>query len=313
MTVTKRKRPTHTEELYVVIRPLQLKLNDLAKVIAKVGSIVGGLLFVSLLIRFFVEIGTNSPSRTLSEKGILFVQILVILVTLVVVAVPEGLPLAITLALAFATKHMTKENLLVHVLGSFGIHAKFVHKLNENPARAGIEDTNRPNAKDFTVDILNLNSTLTPQLVKLLNASIAINSTAFEDVDSESGAMVFIGNKIETALLKFAKDLGWANYKDICNTADVILMIPFSIECKSTAIESGHPCPYAASTATVSPEMQIPHAQPPGSSSNGTPGLTIMPPAPSTSITGTGEFQHPQPLLAHQHPRHVHPPSLSTI
>jgi magnesium-transporting ATPase (P-type) len=59
----------------------------------------------------------------------------------------------------------------------------------------------------------NPNLTLTPQLVELLNASIAINSTTFEDVDSESGDTVFIGSKTETALLKFAKDLGWANYK----------------------------------------------------------------------------------------------------
>src|SRR5712691_5869360 len=64
------------------------------------------------------------------------------------------------------------------------------------------------------VDILNLNLTLTPQLVELLNASISINSITFEDIDSESGAMEFIGSKTETALLKFAKDLGWANYKD---------------------------------------------------------------------------------------------------
>jgi Ca2+-transporting ATPase len=172
-----------------------------------------------------------------------------------------GLPLAVTLALAFATKRMTKENLLVRVLGScetmanasvictdktgtltqnemtvvagsIGIHAKFVRKLDENPARVGKEDTNRPNAKDFAVDILNLNATLTPQLVELLNASIAINSTAFEDVDPESGAM-FIGSKTETALLKFAKDLGWANYKEIRDAANVVLMIPFSSERKS--------------------------------------------------------------------------------
>ena len=76
--------------------------------------------------------------RTSSERGILFVQILVIPVTLVVIVVSEGrylhlwlsgsdydvtlsttgLPLAVTLALAFATKRMTKENLLVRILGS---------------------------------------------------------------------------------------------------------------------------------------------------------------------------------------------------
>jgi Ca2+-transporting ATPase len=219
--------------------------------------------------------------RTSSENVILFAQILVIPVTLAVVAAPEGicgslirgsdydvtlsitgLPLAVTLALAFATKRMTKENLLVRVLGScetmanasvictdktgtltqnkmavvagsIGIHAKFARQLDENPARAGNEDTSRPNAKDSAVDISNLNSTLTPQLVELLNASIAINSTAFEDVDSESGDTVFIGSKTETALLEFAKDLGWANYKDIRDAAKVVLMIPFSSERKS--------------------------------------------------------------------------------
>src|SRR5882757_1423128 len=125
------------------------------------------------------------------------------------------------------------QNEMTVVAGSIGIHAKFVRKLDENPTRAGKEDTNRPNARDFAVDILNLNSTLTPQLVELLNTSIAINSTAFEDVDSESGATEFIGSKTETALLKFAKDLGWANYKEIRDAANVVLMIPFSSERKS--------------------------------------------------------------------------------
>jgi len=57
--------------------------------------------------------------------------------------------------------------------------------LRDNAKRMTKE--NRPNAKDFTIDILNLNSTLVPQLVELFTAYIAINSTAFEDIDSESG------------------------------------------------------------------------------------------------------------------------------
>ncbi|KAH8978138.1 calcium P-type ATPase, partial [Lactarius hatsudake] len=56
---------------------------------------------------------------TSSEKGIAFVNIFIVALTLVVVAVPEGrLPLIVTHALAFATKRMSKENLLVRVLGS---------------------------------------------------------------------------------------------------------------------------------------------------------------------------------------------------
>jgi Ca2+-transporting ATPase len=42
---------------------LQLKLNDLAEVIAKIGGIAGGLLFATLLIRYFVQIAQNNPQR----------------------------------------------------------------------------------------------------------------------------------------------------------------------------------------------------------------------------------------------------------
>lgn len=70
--------------------PLQLKLNDLAELIAKLGSAAGLILFIALMIRFFVQLGKNNPVLTANQKGIAFVQILIISVTLVVVAVPEG-------------------------------------------------------------------------------------------------------------------------------------------------------------------------------------------------------------------------------
>ena len=68
-----------------------MKLNNLAELIAKLGSAAGLLLFVALLIRFFVQLGTGSPVRSAKEKGLAFVQILIISVTLIVVAVPEGM------------------------------------------------------------------------------------------------------------------------------------------------------------------------------------------------------------------------------
>ena len=48
------------------------------------------MLFTALMIRFFVQLGTKNPVRTSSENGLTFVNILIISVTLVVVAVPEG-------------------------------------------------------------------------------------------------------------------------------------------------------------------------------------------------------------------------------
>ena len=75
--------------------------------------------------------------------------------------------------------------------------------------------------------------TLTPQLVELFNTSVSINSTAFEHLDPKSGVAIFIGNKTETALLNFTKDLGWANYKETCDATNNIQMILFSSEHKA--------------------------------------------------------------------------------
>ncbi|KAI0775069.1 calcium-translocating P-type ATPase [Trametes elegans] len=252
--------------------PLQIKLNNLAELIATLGSAAGLILFTALMIRFFVQLGTHNPNRTPSQWGLAFVQILIISVTLVVVAVPEGLPLAVTLALAFATKRMTKENLLVRTLGScetmanasvictdktgtltqnvmtvvagsVGIHCKFVHRLEENMARTNADEEPgvRPSgaqkhAQDFSIDQEQLNSTLSPAIQDLFNKAIAINSTAFEDVDPETEQKVFVGSKTETALLKFAKENGWADYKETRESADIVQMIPFSSERKAMGV-----------------------------------------------------------------------------
>lgn len=253
--------------------PLQLKLNVLAELIAKLGSLAGIVLFSTLMIRFIVQLATGSPTRSADQNGMAFVQILIISVTLVVVAVPEGLPLAVTLALAFATKRMTKENLLVRVLGScetmanasvictdktgtltrnvmsvvagsVGIHAKFVRKLEDNQARTNANRSRSPNRNsdskgprdDFSIDQSMLSTVLSRPLISLFNAAIAVNSTAFEDVEKETGERIFVGSKTETALLIFAKELGWADYKETRDAARVVQVIPFSSERKAMGV-----------------------------------------------------------------------------
>ncbi|ETW77652.1 Ca-transporting ATPase [Heterobasidion irregulare TC 32-1] len=193
-----------------------LQLNDLAEVIAKVGALAGLLLFMALMIRFFVQLGTGESVRTTNEEGIAFVQILIIAVMLVVVALPEGLPLAVTLALAFATKRMTQEKLLMRILGScetmanasvictdktgtltqnemtivagsVGVHSKFVRQCEDNKARSNVDDLNTSDdckrVQDFSLDQVQLNKVLSPALKTLFNDTIAVNSTAFEDSD----------------------------------------------------------------------------------------------------------------------------------
>lgn len=94
--------------------PLQKKLEGVAIAIAKLGSMAAGLLFFALQFRFVA--GLAGDRRTSAEKAYAFMDILIVAITIVVVAVPEGLPLAVTLALAFATTRLLKENNLVRML-----------------------------------------------------------------------------------------------------------------------------------------------------------------------------------------------------
>lgn len=109
-------------------------------------------------------------NRSPNDKAQNFIQILIISVTIVVVAVPEGLPLAVTLALAFATRRMMHQGLLVRVLGacetmanatvictdktgtltqnrmsvvagSIGVHLKFADRLADNASRSNANRT----------------------------------------------------------------------------------------------------------------------------------------------------------------------------
>ena len=96
--------------------PLQTKLNVLAEYIAKLGLAAGLILFTVTFIKFVVAIAGKQKGLPAYDKGQMFLQVFIVAVTVVVVAVPEGLPLAVTLALAFATVRMLKDNNLVRLL-----------------------------------------------------------------------------------------------------------------------------------------------------------------------------------------------------
>lgn len=76
--------------------PLQEKLNQLAEMIAKLGSAAGLLMLIVLLIRYFVSWRYGVPDQP-TTIVLDIMKILIVVVTIVVVAVPEGLPLAVTL------------------------------------------------------------------------------------------------------------------------------------------------------------------------------------------------------------------------
>ncbi|OTB03628.1 hypothetical protein M426DRAFT_173820 [Hypoxylon sp. CI-4A] len=225
------------------ITPLQSKLNVIAEYIAKLGGAAGLLLFIVLFIMFLVRLPNNH--NTPSEKGQEFLDIFIVVVTIIVVAVPEGLPLAVTLALAFATNRMVKDNNLVRhlkacevmgnatticsdktgtltqnkmtvVAGTIGT----THRFGSGRSEAeGVPAPKEPSEKEFA-------SALSEGAQELLLKSIALNSTAFEgEVD---GTKAFIGSKTETALLDYAKaHLGMGPVSEERASAKTLQLIPF--------------------------------------------------------------------------------------
>jgi P-type Ca2+ transporter type 2C len=142
------------------------------------------------------------------------------------------------------------QNEMTVVAGSVGIHAKFVRNLTENKERTNADEEDasagagpsakslplRKHPKDFSLEQSQLDQVLSPALRDLFNDAICVNSTAFEDKVPDSTELVFVGSKTETALLKFAKELRWPNYKETRDAAEILQMIPFSSERKAMGV-----------------------------------------------------------------------------
>jgi Ca2+-transporting ATPase len=237
------------------VTPLQSKLNTLAEYIAKLGGAAGLLLFIVLFIEFLVRLPHNSGSPT--DKGQQFLQIFIVTVTIIVVAVPEGLPLAVTLALAFATTRMLRDNNLVRhlkacevmgnatticsdktgtltqnkmlvVAGTIGTSSRFGGTVDtsESDTAAGKGKQVVPQEAVENVPAREVVSSLNPSVKASLLQSIVINSTAFEG--ETEGVQTFIGSKTETALLIFAREfLGMESPSQERSNVTITQLIPF--------------------------------------------------------------------------------------
>jgi P-type Ca2+ transporter type 2C len=101
--------------------PLQVKLNGVATIIGKIGLAFAVLTFTVLMARFLVD-KAHAPAGGLLRWGMAdalsVLNFFAVAVTIIVVAVPEGLPLAVTLSLAFAMKRLMQERALVRHLSA---------------------------------------------------------------------------------------------------------------------------------------------------------------------------------------------------
>jgi Ca2+-transporting ATPase len=244
------------------VTPLQSKLNTLAEYIAKLGGAAGLLLFIVLFIEFCIRLPHNPEDG--AHKFQEFLNIFIVTVTIIVVAVPEGLPLAVTLALAFATTRMLKDNNLVRhlkacevmgnataicsdktgtltqnkmtvVAGTLGTSSRFGGTTESTREDRPQGSPARPQRIVDNIPPQEVVNTLSQDVKTLLVQSIVINSTAFEgEVD---GQQSFVGSKTETALLTFGRDfLGMGPVNQERSNATIVQLIPFDSKRKCMGV-----------------------------------------------------------------------------
>lgn len=219
--------------------PLQQKLSILAEQIGKVGMYAAIATFICMVGHLFyglVQSGDFVGNLLTFETLNIIVDAFIVSVSIIVVAVPEGLPLAVTIALAYSVGKMKEENNLVRYLqacetmgGADNICSDKTGTLTKN-----IMSVTRMWALEKEYD------TFGPQILpenykKILCKSICLNSNATPDIkEIENGQLRVLqtGNKTECALLEMAYKMGF-NYKQHRNKEDIIKIFPFSSMVKS--------------------------------------------------------------------------------
>ncbi|XP_049500425.1 plasma membrane calcium-transporting ATPase 3 isoform X10 [Panthera uncia] len=195
---------------------LQGKLTKLAVQIGKAGLVMSAITVIILVLYFVIETFVVDGRVWLAECTPVYVQYFVkffiIGVTVLVVAVPEGLPLAVTISLAYSVKKMMRDNNLVRHLDACETMGNATAICSD---KTGTLTTNRMTVVqsylgDTHYKEVPAPSTLTPKILDLLVHAISINSaytTKILPPEKEGALPRQVGNKTECALLGFVLDL----------------------------------------------------------------------------------------------------------
>ncbi|XP_036594390.1 plasma membrane calcium-transporting ATPase 2 isoform X3 [Trichosurus vulpecula] len=208
----KKKANMHKKEKSV----LQGKLTKLAVQIGKAGLVMSAITVIILVLYFTVDTFVVNKKPWLPECTPVYVQYFVkffiIGVTVLVVAVPEGLPLAVTISLAYSVKKMMKDNNLVRHLDACETMGNATAICSD---KTGTLTTNRMTVVQAYIGDVHYKeipepSAINSQTMELLVNAIAINSaytTKILPPEKEGALPRQVGNKTECGLLGFVLDL----------------------------------------------------------------------------------------------------------
>lgn len=202
--------------------PLNRQLDGLSKLISKISYSFAILIIIGRMIIFF----STNESYTNMELMSFILHTVMIAVTLVVVSVPEGLPMAVTLSLAYSMRKMLKTNNLVRKLHACETMGSTTVICTD---KTGTLTKNQMSVNQYVF----FHDEKDEITTKLLEEGIAVNSTASLDLSDEKNPKA-IGNPTEGALLLWLRKRG-VDYKNLKNAASVKAEIPFSTERKYMA------------------------------------------------------------------------------
>ena len=202
--------------------PLNEQLDHLADLITKVSYAIAALVIIGRLIVYFSSQVNNIESIDWVLFGGYLLNTVMIAITVVVVAVPEGLPMSVTLSLAYSMRRMMATNNLVRKM----------HACETMGAATVIctDKTGTLTQNQMTIYETYFNPSADE---KLIAESMAVNSTAYLDFSAQDKPTV-LGNPTEGALLLWLYGKG-INYLPIREECEVIQQLTFSTERKYMA------------------------------------------------------------------------------
>ena len=208
--------------------PLNEQLDKLGHTITIASYVIAGLILVFRLLMYLVIDDCIVFSWTDFARYLL--NTVMIAVTLIVVAVPEGLPMSVTLSLALSMRRMLATNNLVrkmHACETMGASTVICTD------KTGTLTQNRMSVSEFNIYGLHDGKLDDSQTSMLIKEGVALNSTAFLDFTDKQEAKA-VGNPTEAALLMwlFKQNIDYISYRD---HSKIVRQVPFSTKYKYMA------------------------------------------------------------------------------
>ncbi|GLT95184.1 hypothetical protein SLE2022_128800 [Rubroshorea leprosula] len=225
--------------------PLQARLNKLTSYVGRIGLSVAVVVLLILLVRYFTghtkdatgKIEYNGSNTKLDAVMNSVLGIIAAAVTIVVVAIPEGLPLAVTLTLAYSMKRMVKDNAMVRKLSACETMGSATTICTD---KTGTLTLNEMKVIEFWVGKEMINNSLSHEissnLFQLINEGVGLNSSGTIYKPDSTSVPEISGSPTEKAILSWAVTNLGMNVNEPKLSCEIIHVEAFNSEKKKSGV-----------------------------------------------------------------------------